>query len=93
MTETIMILADNSEDAINGDYAPSRWEQQIDAIGLLLNAKFEGGDNAAGLATMAGKAIDVLCTPSKDGTKVSATLYGVKLQGHINLKNVRMQSI
>lgn len=40
MTETIMILADNSEDAINGDYAPSRWEQQIDAIGLLLNSKF-----------------------------------------------------
>lgn len=94
MAETTMILTDNSEDGINGDYPPSRWESQIDAVSILLASKYQAmSDNAAGLATMAGKAVDVLCTPTQDGSKVSSTLFGAKVGGHIHLVNALQISI
>lgn len=85
-----MILTDNSEDGINGDYPPSRWESQIDAVSILLASKYQAmTDSAAGLATMAGKAVEVLCTPTQDGSKVSSTLFGAKIGGHLHLINVK----
>lgn len=37
--EASLILLDNSAFAINGDYLPTRWESQVDAAGLLIQAK------------------------------------------------------
>jgi hypothetical protein len=33
-------MLDNSASSINGDYAPTRWENQVDAASLLIQAKF-----------------------------------------------------
>lgn len=39
MPEAIIIILDNSDYSINGDYEPTRWLSQIDAAGLLIQAK------------------------------------------------------
>ena len=37
--EATLIMLDNSAFGLNGDYAPTRWESQVDAAGLLIQAK------------------------------------------------------
>jgi 26S proteasome regulatory subunit N10 len=40
----------------NGDYTPSRWEAQADAVNILFDAKTNSNpENMVGLMTMAGK--------------------------------------
>lgn len=39
MPEATMIILDNSDYSINGDYQPTRWLSQLDAAGLLIQAK------------------------------------------------------
>ncbi len=39
MPEATIIILDNSDYSINGDYHPTRWISQIDAAGLLIQAK------------------------------------------------------
>ncbi len=40
----------------NGDYTPSRWEVQSDAVNVVFNAKTNSNpENEVGLMTMAGK--------------------------------------
>ena len=47
---------DNSEWMRNGDYTPTRFEAQNDAVNLLFNAKTQSNpENTVGLMTMAGK--------------------------------------
>lgn len=37
--EATLIMLDNSSYALNGDYLPTRWESQVDAASLLIQAK------------------------------------------------------
>ena len=37
--EATLIMMDNSSFALNGDYLPTRWEGQVDAASLLIQAK------------------------------------------------------
>lgn len=91
MPEAIIIILDNSASSINGDYEPTRWLTQIDAAGLLIQAKLEQHhENAMGIALSAGSQVEVICPPSNDSTKVSALLYGIKQHGLIKLSIVRM---
>lgn len=47
---------DNSEWMRNGDYTPSRWEAQSDAVNIVFEAKSQSHpDSAVGVMTMAGK--------------------------------------
>lgn len=47
---------DNSEWMRNGDYAPSRFEAQSDAVNLLFSAKTQSNpENMVGLISMGGK--------------------------------------
>jgi 26S proteasome regulatory subunit N10 len=47
---------DNSEWMRNGDYVPTRFEAQNDAVTFLFNAKTQSNpENTVGLMTMAGK--------------------------------------
>ncbi len=41
MPEAAIVIMDNSDYAINGDYEPTRWLSQIDAAGLLIQTKLE----------------------------------------------------
>lgn len=79
-----MILMDNSEWSRNGDYMPSRWEAQNDATGLISQAKYQvNAESSVGLMTMAGKQVEVLCTPTTEHGKVMSCLHGLKLGGQI----------
>ncbi len=87
-----MVLFDNSADQINGDYFPTRWESQVEVAGVLFTAKSQGNiDNAVGVATMANS-VEVLCTPTTDSSKVSASLYNIKLSGQIRFVQVQSHS-
>jgi len=47
-------------------------------------------ENAMGIILSAGSQVEVICAPSKDQTKVSSFLYGIKLHGSQKLSNVKM---
>lgn len=54
--ETNNSSIDNSEFTRNGDYTPSRFEAQVDAVSLLFNAKTQSNpENTVGLMSMGGK--------------------------------------
>jgi len=47
---------DNSEWNRNADFAPSRWENQLDAANIICEAKTQQNpENTLGIMTMAGK--------------------------------------
>ena len=84
-----MLVLDNSSSSINGDYEPTRWLNQIDAAGLLIQTRLEQHhENAVGIALSAGKQVQIICPPCTDLTKVSSFLYGVKQFGGIKLSVV-----
>lgn len=59
-----MVCVDNSEFTRNGDYAPSRFQAQADAVNLLAGAKTQHHpENTVGVLTMAGK------TPQVGGSR------------------------
>lgn len=55
-TKPLTSSVDNSEFTRNGDYTPTRFEAQVDAVGLLFNAKTQSNpENTVGLMSMGGK--------------------------------------
>lgn len=58
---------DNSEWTRNGDYAPTRFSAQCEAVSYLANAKLqENQESSVGLMTMAGARIQVLISPGRE---------------------------
>ncbi|KAJ6896878.1 hypothetical protein NC651_022925 [Populus alba x Populus x berolinensis] len=56
--EATMICIDNSEWMRNGDYSPSRFQAQADAVNLLCGAKTQSNpEKTVGILTMAGKQV------------------------------------
>ena len=41
MPEAAIVILDNSDFSINGDYQPTRWLSQIDAAGLLIQTRMD----------------------------------------------------
>ncbi len=69
--ESVVVCVDNSEWTRNGDYAPTRFQAQADAVNLLAGAKTEANpENTVGVLTMAGKSPRVLVTPTPDLGKI-----------------------
>ncbi|XVF67917.1 hypothetical protein PTKIN_Ptkin10aG0160300 [Pterospermum kingtungense] len=65
--EATMICVDDSEWMRNGDYSPSRFQAQADAVSLICGAKTQSNpENTVGILTMAGKGVRVLATPTSD---------------------------
>lgn len=81
-----MIVVDSSEYAQNGDYTPSRFDAQRDAVHLLFQAKTNANpESAVALMTMGGKGPDVLVTLTDDFGKMLAALHETKIHGTIHL--------
>lgn len=81
-----MICIDNSEWMRNGDYAPTRFQAQADAVNLICGAKTQSNpENTVGLLTMAGKRVRVLVTPTSDLGKILACMHGLEIGGESNL--------
>ncbi|KAG9137719.1 hypothetical protein Leryth_019283 [Lithospermum erythrorhizon] len=84
--EATMICIDNSEWMRNGDYSPSRYQAQADAVNLICGAKTQSNpENTVGLMTMAGKGVRVLVTPTSDLGKILGCMHGLEVGGEMNL--------
>lgn len=54
--EATMLVIDNSEYMRNGDYTPTRFGAQSDAVNVTVQTKIDSNaENAVGIMTMAGK--------------------------------------
>ncbi|XWS40182.1 hypothetical protein CRYUN_Cryun18bG0118500 [Craigia yunnanensis] len=84
--EATMICIDNSEWMRNGDYSPSRFQSQTDAVSLICGAKTQSNpENTVGILTMAGKGVRVLATPTSDLGKILSCMHGLEMGGEMNL--------
>ncbi|XP_039054830.1 26S proteasome non-ATPase regulatory subunit 4 homolog [Hibiscus syriacus] len=84
--EATMICVDNSEWMRNGDYSPSRFQVQADAVSLVCGAKTQSNpENTVGILTMAGKGVRVLATPTSDLGKILSCMHGLEMGGEMNL--------
>lgn len=81
-----MIVLDNSEWMRNGDYVPTRIEQQFEAFSRVADAKLRHPESMLGLMTMSGKSPKVLVTPSTDIGKLLGSVHGkVRFEGEANV--------
>jgi 26S proteasome regulatory subunit N10 len=70
----------------NGDYSPSRFQAQADAVNLICGAKTQSNpENTVGVLIMAGKGVRVLVTPTSDLGKILACMHGLDVGGEMNL--------
>ena len=54
--EATMMVIDNSEFMRNGDYAPTRFDAQADAVNIVFQTKIDSNpENTVGVMSMAGK--------------------------------------
>ncbi|KAL3527225.1 hypothetical protein ACH5RR_011881 [Cinchona calisaya] len=84
--EATIICIDNSEWMRNGDYSPSRFQAQADAVNLICGAKTQSNpENTVGVLTMAGKGVRVLVTQTGDIGKILACMHGLEIGGEMNL--------
>ncbi|KAI3960576.1 hypothetical protein MKX01_003750 [Papaver californicum] len=84
--EATMICIDNSEWTRNGDYSPTRFQAQADAVNLICGAKTQSNpENTVGILTMSGKGVRVLVTPTSDLGKILACMHGLEVGGEMNL--------
>jgi 26S proteasome regulatory subunit N10 len=91
---------DNSEASRNGDYVPSRWEAQQDAVNLIFSAKTGANpESSVGLMSMGGSTPEILTTLTTDIGKVLDGLHRTKIKGNshfvtgINVAAVRHNRI
>lgn len=74
---------DNSEWMRNGDFLPSRFDAQRDAINMLFNAKLNGHpENTVGLVSMA-EGREVLATLTNDLGRLMNRMHGLKMGGAV----------
>jgi len=86
MASTCVIVLDNSEWMRNGDFVPTRIEQQFEAFTRIADAKMRHPESMVGLMTMSGKTPKVLVTPSTDIGKLLGSVHGqVRFEGEANV--------
>ena len=77
--EAVMIVVDNSESSRNGDYTPTRFEAQADAVHIIFQHIINGNpESSVGLMSMAGKGPEVLVTLTADTGKILEGLHRTK---------------
>jgi len=83
--EATMILLDNSYYAVNGDYYPTRWDAQKDAVSLLSTGKYNAHpESIVGVGLLAGPHT-LLTAPTDEQSKIMASLHNVDLRGSVEL--------
>lgn len=84
--EAVMICVDNSDYTRNGDYNPTRFAAQSEAVQYLANAKLqEHQESSVGILSMAGTRIEVHISPGRaQGQILNALAKEVKVGGTSN---------
>ena len=84
--EATVVCVDNSEWTRSGDYAPTRFQAQADAVNLLAGAKTQANpENTVGVLTMAGKSPRVLVAPTPDLGKILNSMQDLAVEGEANI--------
>ena len=79
--EAVMVVVDNSESSRNGDYTPTRFDAQADAVSIIFQHIIQGNpESSVGLMSMAGKNPEVLVTLTTDQGKILEGLHRTKKQ-------------
>lgn len=74
-----MLVVDNSESSRNGDYTPSRFDAQVDAINILFDSVTQGNpESSVGLMSMGGKGPEVLSTLTTERGNLLEGLHRTK---------------
>ncbi|GAP90480.1 putative von Willebrand factor type A domain-containing protein [Rosellinia necatrix] len=74
--QAVMLVVDNSESSRNGDYTPSRFDAQVDAINILFDSVTQGNpESSVGLMSMGGKGPEVLSTLTTERGKLLEGLH------------------
>ncbi|KAK0717044.1 hypothetical protein B0T26DRAFT_708242 [Lasiosphaeria miniovina] len=77
--EAVMIVVDNSESSRNGDYTPTRFDAQADAVNIIFQNVVQGNpESSVGLMSMGGKGPEVLVTLTTDQGKILDGLHRTK---------------
>jgi len=83
--EAIMVCLDNSEWTRNGDYAPSRYDAQVDAVNAICRSHTnDSPENTIGIISTAGDRVIVNVTLTKDLGNIVTGLHEVKIEGKSN---------
>ncbi|CAJ2513315.1 Uu.00g014340.m01.CDS01 [Anthostomella pinea] len=86
--QAVMLVVDNSESSRNGDYTPSRFDAQADAINILFDSVTQGNpESSVGLMSMGGKGPEVLSTLTTERGKLLEGMHRTKkkISGSSNL--------
>ncbi|KAJ3568516.1 hypothetical protein NP233_g5660 [Leucocoprinus birnbaumii] len=86
--EATMMIIDNSEYMRNGDYQPTRFHAQSDAVTTVFQTKIDSNpENTVGVMTMANKGPEVLVTHTKDIGQILQGLHvaSSKVGGEIDI--------
>ncbi|KAG5928638.1 hypothetical protein E4U42_000243 [Claviceps africana] len=87
--EAVMVVVDNSESSRNGDYQPTRFDSQVDAVNVLFQSITQGNpESSVGLMSMGGKGPEVLVTLTTEQGKILEGLHRTKkkISGSSHLK-------
>ncbi|XDG10448.1 hypothetical protein ABKA04_010063 [Annulohypoxylon sp. FPYF3050] len=77
--QAVMIVVDNSESSRNGDYQPSRFDAQADAINIMFESITQSNpESSVGLMSMGGKGPEVLSTLTTERGKLLDGLHRTK---------------
>ncbi|KAI5865025.1 hypothetical protein GGS23DRAFT_557313 [Durotheca rogersii] len=77
--QAVMIVVDNSESSRNGDYTPSRFDAQADAINIVFdNITQSNPESSVGLMSMGGKGPEVLSTLTTERGNLLEGLHRTK---------------
>ncbi|KAF1989641.1 hypothetical protein K402DRAFT_371511 [Aulographum hederae CBS 113979] len=80
--EATMIVVDNSEASRNGDYVPTRFDAQADAVNMIYSAKTNANpESSVGLMSMGGQGPEVLTTLTTDMGKILDGMHRTKIKG------------
>ena len=81
--EAVMLVVDNSESSRNGDYAPTRFDAQADAVNVIFQHVISGNpESSVGLMSLGGKGPEVLVTLTTDQGKILEGLHRTKKKIH-----------
>ncbi|KAJ2904150.1 von Willebrand factor type A domain-containing protein [Zalerion maritima] len=77
--EAVMVVVDNSESSRNGDYPPTRFDAQSDAVNIIFQTVTQNNpESSVGLMSMGGKGPEVLATLTTDQGKILEGLHRTK---------------
>ncbi|KAI1826476.1 26S proteasome non-ATPase regulatory subunit 4 [Xylaria intraflava] len=86
--QAVMLLLDSSESSRNGDYAPTRFQAQVDAVNILFDSITQGNpESSVGLMSMGGKGPEVLSTLTRDRGNLLEGMHRTqkKISGSLHL--------